>query len=69
MSENTSHLASLFTHATEGIILANSKGNIVLVNPAAENMFGYESTELKDKPIEILIPNRFNTHHVALRND
>jgi len=49
MKENTSHLASLFTHATEGIILANSKGNIVLINPAAERMFRYESSELENK--------------------
>jgi PAS domain S-box-containing protein len=68
MKENTSHLASLFTHATEGIILANSKGNIVLINPAAERIFGYESSELEKKPIEILIPQRFTTHHVNLRN-
>jgi len=68
MKENTSHLASLFTHATEGIILANSKGNIVLINPAAERMFRYESSELENKPIEILIPQRFTTHHVDLRN-
>jgi PAS domain S-box-containing protein len=68
MSENTSHLASLFTHATEGIILANSKGDIVLINPAAEQMFAYESSELENKPIEILIPNRFVSHHADLRN-
>jgi PAS domain S-box-containing protein len=69
MSENNSHLASLFTYATEGIILANSKGTIVLINPAAENMFGYSSAELEGKPIEILIPIRFKAHHLGLRNE
>jgi PAS domain S-box-containing protein len=69
MSEITSHLVSLFIHATEGIILANSKGSIVLVNPAAERIFGYDSVELESKPIEILIPGRFSSHHTELRND
>lgn len=68
MAEVTSHLASLFIYATEGIILANYKGNIVLVNPAAEAMFGYESAELENKPIEILIPDRFQAHHLELRD-
>jgi PAS domain S-box-containing protein len=67
MAEVTSHLASLFIYATEGIILANNKGNIILVNPAAEKMFGYESAELENKPIEILIPDRLQSHHLELR--
>lgn len=68
MAEITSHLASLFTYATEGIILANNKGNIVLINPAAEKMFGFSSTELENQPIETLIPERFKHHHMDLRN-
>lgn len=68
MAEITSHLASLFTHATEGIVLADSKGKIMLVNPAAEKMFGYNSAELQNQPIEILIPDRVKSHHVALRD-
>jgi len=68
MAEITSHLASLFIHATEGIILANGKGIIILINPAAEKMFGYSSSELENEPIEILIPERVKHHHVELRN-
>lgn len=67
MLNNTTHLFSLFENATEGIILTDGSGNIVLVNPAAENMFGYDSSELKGKPIEILIPDKFRPHHQGLR--
>lgn len=62
-----SHLTSLFENATEGIILTNGMGKIVLVNPAAEKMFGYNSGEIIGKPIEILIPDKVKPHHQELR--
>lgn len=67
MTTDPTHLVSLFENATEGIILANGEGNIVLMNPAAERMFGYKSSELTGKPIEVLIPDRFKSHHHELR--
>ena len=57
------HMTSLFENATEGIILTNGKGVIVVANPAAENMFGYDKDELIDLPIEILIPEKFKPSH------
>jgi len=67
MLTNSSHLALLFQNATEGIILTNGKGNIVMVNPAAEKMFGYTLEDLIDKPVETLIPDRQRHHHQGLR--
>lgn len=61
------HMTSLFENATEGIILTNSQGHIVLANPAAERMFGYASDELNGQPVEILIPGSFRHGHQALR--
>jgi len=61
------HLTSLFENATEGIILTNRMGEIVLVNPASAKMFDYEPEELKGRPIEILIPQRYRHGHVRLR--
>jgi PAS domain S-box-containing protein len=61
------HMASLFENATEGILLTDKTGKIVLVNPAAERMFGYEAVELKEEKIEKLIPMRFLDRHVGLR--
>ncbi len=57
------HMTSLFENATEGIILTSGKGIIVVANPAAENMFGYNKDELIDQPIEILIPEKFKPSH------
>ena len=59
MSADATHLVSLFENATEGIILTDNQGQIVLVNPAAQRMFGYNSEELVAKPIEVLIPDRY----------
>lgn len=67
MTTDPAHLVSLFENATEGIILANGEGNIVLINPAAENMFVYKSAEITGKPIEVLIPDRFRPNHHHLR--
>jgi PAS domain S-box-containing protein len=61
------HLESLFENATEGIILTDGRGNIILVNPAAEKIFGYKVNELINMPIETLIPDRFTNHHVEYR--
>src|SRR5689334_5825483 len=62
------HMESLFQNATEGIILTDHSGKIVIVNPAAERMFGYNSTELVGQPIEILIPDKYKPHHHQLRD-
>jgi PAS domain S-box-containing protein len=61
------HMTSLFENATEGIILTNGQGHIVLANPAAEGMFGYTANELNGQPVEILIPGSFRHGHQALR--
>ena len=60
-------VTALFEHATEGIILTNDKGSIVLSNPAASRLFDYEREELLGKSIEILIPQRFHHKHEDYR--
>jgi len=61
------HMTSLFENATEGIILTNKEGKIILINPAAEKMFGYNSLELVGSTVEILIPSNLREKHVGLR--
>lgn len=65
--ENTKQIASLFSHATEGIILTNRVGEIVLVNPHAETLFGYTKEELVGKRIEILLPDSIKRSHEKQR--
>lgn len=61
------HMTSLFENATEGIILTDHSGKIVMVNPATERMFGYAKEELNGQPVEVLIPNKVRHHHHDLR--
>jgi PAS domain S-box-containing protein len=67
MQFDKTHMTSLFENATEGIILSNGAGKIVLVNPAAENIFGYKEEELAGQLIEVLIPRRFTHNHGKMR--
>ena len=64
-----SHLSSLFANATEGILVTNNNGEIILANPATLKMFGYdEEKEMIGQMIEILIPRRYRAGHVQLRD-
>ena len=67
MQIDAAHMTSLFENATEGIILTNQQGRIVLVNPAAERIFGYHVSELIGKTIDILIPDHVRPRHEGLR--
>jgi PAS domain S-box len=63
-------LQTLFNHASIGIIVANARGEIVLVNQFALGQFGYDHTEeIKGKTIEILIPRRMHDRHVGHRSN
>lgn len=46
MNIDATHLTSLFEHAPEGIILTDEGGRIILINPAAQRLFGYSKDEV-----------------------
>jgi PAS domain S-box-containing protein len=54
---------AFFDHATEGIIVADEKGVIILVNPSAERMFGYEHLELIGTNVDVLVPLKSKHSH------
>lgn len=67
MKHTLVHLSSLFENATEGIIVTNGEGDIIMVNPSAGRMFGYLPEELIYQKVEILIPNKAKKPHVKHR--
>ena len=68
MRQNIVHLTSLFENATEGIVVTNGQGNIILINPSACQMFGYAPEELEGQKIEILIPSPARKIHIKHRD-
>lgn len=67
MQFDKSHMTSLFENATEGIVLTDAQGVIILANPAALKMFAYTPSELLGKPVEVLLPVRYRAGHAQLR--
>ncbi|MCF0062610.1 PAS domain-containing sensor histidine kinase [Dyadobacter sp. CY107] len=61
-------LDALFKHATEGIVVVDKAGAIVMLNPKAKELFGYPDLDLIGKKIETLIPQRFAANHVHYRD-
>jgi PAS domain S-box-containing protein len=60
-------LEALFDNASIGIVVINSKGEILAVNKHLSARFKYSKEELTGRPIELLIPARFAEMHVNHR--
>jgi len=60
---------ALFTYASIGVLVVSGQGNIVLANPFAQTLFGYDKNELNGHPVEKVIPHRFHHKHVHHREN
>ncbi len=58
---------ALFQFATSGILVTDQSGTILMANPAALQLFGYENSALVGQPIEVLIPKKLATKHTTHR--
>lgn len=56
-------ILTLLDCAPDAMVVAGEDGRIVLVNSQTEKLFGYQRTELLGQPVEVLVPERFWTHH------
>jgi PAS domain S-box-containing protein len=62
------HYRRLLDAAPDAIVIVNGKGEIVLINTQAEQLFGWSRQELRGRPVEVLIPERFHAAHVRDRD-
>lgn len=53
----------LLESAPDAIVIVDRNGTILMVNAQAENLFGYNRSVLSGKPVEILVPERFQHIH------
>jgi PAS domain S-box-containing protein len=63
MAEGRTHLDL----SPDAAVLIDSAGTIVLVNEGAATLFGYDQDDLCGHSLEVLLPERFHTAHVAHR--
>ena len=59
----TSRIQSVVDAAYDAIITIDQEHNITLFNRAAENLFGYDSSEMIGQPIIQLLPEKLRQHH------
>jgi PAS domain S-box-containing protein len=72
MNQPISHVTNdafreIFQSMSEGIIMVNEEGKIVVANPIAEQVFGYSKNGLTDLSLEQLLPERYRGKHVNFR--
>jgi len=48
---------------SEGVVIVDESQTIVSTNKAAEEMFGYSSSEIIGRHLDILIPKEYHKHH------
>ena len=58
---------ALLEAAPDGIVIVDQLGTIMIVNAKTEELFGYSREELLGKPVEILVPRRFQEQHQGHR--
>lgn len=62
-AKNTEQLYGIVMSAMDAVISIDDAQNIFLFNPAAETMFGWSAAEIIGKPLDLLIPARFQASH------
>lgn len=68
-SETEATVRALLETAAQAILAVDGDGHVVLVNAAAETMFGYSRAELLDLALENLIPKRLRERHAQYHAD
>ncbi len=63
-----STFSDLFEAAPDASVIIDAAGHIVFVNAETETLFGYQRAELLGQPVEVFVPERLKSQHVALRN-
>jgi len=69
LEESQSRWRTIYTSIRDALIILSPKGNIIDVNPGAEQLFGYRSYELKGRGIQLLLaePDRSQYQAVLAR--
>ncbi|HJR76333.1 MAG TPA: PAS domain S-box protein [Nitrospiraceae bacterium] len=64
LSESEERFRSLVESATDAIVLADERGDIISWNRAARKLFGYTEEEIKGQPLTVIMPERYRESHL-----
>ena len=59
----------VFASLPDAIVVVDSEGRILEANPQTESLFGYGSSELLGRPVEMLIPKRIRSGPAIHRDE
>jgi diguanylate cyclase (GGDEF)-like protein len=65
LRESEQRLRSLTESAIDAIVCTDGDGRIVMVNPAAERMFGYAAGSMGGLSIDVIVPDRLRGAHIT----
>ena len=63
LRESMARLTAVVETAVDGFILIDSRGRILLFNPACERLFGYRADEVFQENVKLLMPQTYSLHH------
>ncbi len=63
LRESMARLTAVVETAVDGFILIDSRGRILLFNPACEKLFGYHADEVFHENVKMLMPPAYSLHH------
>ncbi|MEO8514893.1 MAG: PAS domain S-box protein, partial [Ignavibacteria bacterium] len=63
IKEREKHFKAIADTANDVIVTANSNGDIIYVNDRVKEMFGYNTEELLEKDIKVLMPDKYIPRH------
>ena len=67
LRQSSDELKKMIQVAPTGIIMVDESGAMVMTNSLVQSAFGYTKEELQGQPVEMLIPQRLQGSHRALR--
>jgi PAS domain S-box-containing protein len=68
LNRELDYARSLLELAPDAMVIVNADGKIQLANAATERLFGYTREALIGAPVEVLIPDRYQTRHPEHRD-